>query len=130
MTFTQTHLSYRFTIQQKPDGGWVATCDNPPTTLEGATREEVEQKIREKVAERVTPELAKQIKLSIPGMKVNSNIRITLRPRSSDPVTITENGNVLDFGPKAEAVISPKLLALIAVIVAIALLLWSLIGRH
>lgn len=130
MTFSQTHLSYKFKLEQRPEGGWVATSDDPPCTLEGATREEVEQKMREKIAERVTPEFAKQIKLAIPGVKVNSNIKITLRPGSSDRMTITENGKVLDSGPKAEAVISPKLLVLLGAAIAIALLLWRIATRH
>ena len=124
MTFTQTHLSYRFMLRQKPEGGWVASCDEPPCTIEGATREEVQQKMRDMIAQRVTPEIAERIQLALPGVKVNSNIKITLRPGSSDSITAAENGTVLDSGPKAEAVISPKLLILLGVAIAIALLLW------
>ena len=122
MTFTQTHLSYRFNLQQKPEGGWVATCEDPSCTLEGATREEVEHKMKAKIAEQLTPEITEQIKLAIPGVKVNSNIKITLRRGDSGTVTRDQN---LD-GPKAEAAISPKLLVLIGALITIVLLLWRL----
>lgn len=118
MTFT--HLSYKFKLEQSPDGVWAATSEDPPCKLEGATREEVEQKMKEKIGERLAPDIAQQIKFAIPGVKVNSNIKVTLRRGDSGSVAQDADG------PKAEAVLSPKLLVLIGALIAIVLLVWRL----
>ena len=54
---------FTFKIEPKPGGGFTATSDHHPDTLEGATQEEVEQKVRELLAKLVGPDLAAKIPL-------------------------------------------------------------------
>lgn len=130
MSFTQTHLSYKFKLQQKPEGGWIATSDEPACTLEGTTREEVEQKIRAKLMEQLQPEIAEKIKLSLPGVNVNTKFNIKIRRGSPDTdmphSLLPGSGN---SGPKLEAAISPKLLVLIGAAATVLILLWR-IAHH
>jgi hypothetical protein len=47
----EKHIVRRWTIEEKPGGGFIARGDNPPEIIEGATREEVQVRIREKLKE-------------------------------------------------------------------------------
>lgn len=51
MHFEEKHVIRRWTIEEKPGGGFLARCDDPPETVEAATREEVQAKMREKLRE-------------------------------------------------------------------------------
>lgn len=131
MTFTQTHLSYKFKLQQNPDGGWVATSDDPPCKLEGATREEVEQKMRAKLMEQLSPEIAKNIKLNLPGANINTKFNIKIRRGSADtdmPHSLVPGR--ADTGPKLEASFSPRLAVLVGAAITLLVLLWRIAGRH
>ena len=58
MLFEENHVIRRWTIEEKPGGGFLARCQDPPETIEAATREEIQAKVREKVKEVMGPELA------------------------------------------------------------------------
>ena len=60
-------FKFSFKIQPKPDGGYEGICENPPTRIEGATREEVEQQIRVKLVEMLGPEVAAMLPASLVG---------------------------------------------------------------
>src|ERR1051326_8431706 len=64
---THTEFKFSFRIKPKPDGGFEGICDNPPTRIEGATHEEVEQQIRVKLVEMLGPEVAAMLPASFAG---------------------------------------------------------------
>ena len=129
MSFTQTHLNYKFKLQQEPNGSYTAICDDPPCTIEGTTREEVEQKMREKLMEQISPEIASKLTFSAPGVKVHTNIKFNTRmgtAKNNAAVAGMNAPSSLDRTPHAEPVISPKLLVLIGALVTILVLVWRL----
>ena len=58
MLFEEKHVIRRWTIEEKPGGGFLARCEDPPDTLEAPTREEIQIKVREKIKDVMGPELA------------------------------------------------------------------------
>jgi hypothetical protein len=57
MDFKKLIVKFCYRVEAKPEGGFIARCSDPSQpTLEGATRSEVEQKIRD----RISGELATQ----------------------------------------------------------------------
>lgn len=64
---TEAHVNFKFKIEEKPGGGYVARSDNPALNVEGATKEEVEARVLEKVSELAGPQIAALIKGIKPG---------------------------------------------------------------
>ncbi|MGH9521300.1 MAG: type II toxin-antitoxin system HicB family antitoxin [Terriglobales bacterium] len=129
MSISETHLSYKFKLQPKPDGGYTAISDDPPCTIEGATREEVEQKMREKIMEQISPEIASKLTFSAPGVKLRTNIKFNAHiggARNNAALPGMNAASSLDGAPHAEPVVSPKLLVLIGALVTILVLVWRL----
>ena len=83
MLFEEKHVTRRWTIEEKPGGGFLARCDNPPETIEAATREEVQAKIREKLKELTGAALSNldfsKLPLDPPGsvVKLPSTTKVT-----------------------------------------------------
>jgi len=76
MGVSESHFKFSFKIEPKPEGGFIARSENPALTLEGATREEVEGKIRAKIAEIAGTDLANALPLEKLGTgAVNVNIQ-------------------------------------------------------
>jgi hypothetical protein len=63
MTISESHFEFSFKIEPKPEGGFIGRSEDPAITLEGATREEVEEKIRAKIAEITGTNLANALPL-------------------------------------------------------------------
>ncbi len=72
MSGSEQHFTFRWKITTKPDGGFVAVSDDPADNIEGATREEVEGKIKEKLAAALGADIAVKIDLSKPGTHVTT----------------------------------------------------------
>ena len=58
MTMQESHLTLRVKIEPKPEGGYVAISPNPQLNFEGATREEVENKVRAQLVAALGPQVA------------------------------------------------------------------------
>ena len=77
-------FSYR--IEPGPEGGFVGKPSEPGLPLiQGATREEVQQKIQAAVTEMVSSRFPAFLKLGGINVKVNRNINITRRTLSASP---------------------------------------------
>ncbi len=112
MSFTETHVTYRWKIEQKPEGGFVARSDDSAETIEGATREEVEAKLKQKLASLIGPEIAK-INLREPTLRWDTHIdkKFTItRTSSLDPAG---SGSLLSATWKILVVIGIVLLFLV-----------------
>ena len=134
MEFSESHQQFAVKITPKPEGGFVSTSDNPALVFEGATKEEVQQKVLAKIAELGGPDLAAMMRGMKPSAAGNDEqIRVTLNKKTA--ISFGKNktidgspnfqlkltrGPSLD-GPSAEGGLSP--LAKAALIVAVALLL-------
>ncbi len=84
MDISESHVKFSWKIEPKPEGGFIARSENPGWTLEGATRDEVESKIRAKIAEIAGAETADKLagdKLGHPGVNVNIHKKITFSLR-------------------------------------------------
>ena len=140
ISFSESHQHFAVKITQKPEGGFVSSSDNPALIFEGATKEEVQQKVMAKIAELGGPDLAAMMR----GMKPSAagsdeQIQVTLNKKTAlsfgKKKTIDggpnfqlklTRGQSLD-GPAAEGGLSP--LAKAAIVVAVLLLLLWL-GFH
>ncbi len=58
MTMQESRQTLRVKIESKPDGGFVAVSPNPQLNFEGATREEVENKVRAQLVVILGPQVA------------------------------------------------------------------------
>ena len=58
MALSESHREFAFKIEPKAEGGFVSTSDNPELACEGATREEVEREVLEKIGALGGPEMA------------------------------------------------------------------------
>ena len=61
---SRTEFKFSFQIHPKPDGGFEAVSENPPIKLEGATREDVERQVRERLVQMLGPEVAAMLPVS------------------------------------------------------------------
>jgi hypothetical protein len=61
---SRTEFKFAFNIHPKPDGGFEAVSENPPIKLEGATREDVERQVRERLVQMLGPEVAAMLPVS------------------------------------------------------------------
>ena len=74
MSGSEQHFTFRWKIESKPEGGFIARADDPADTIEAATREEVEARIKEKIAAALGPDIASKLDFSQPGTQVTTRI--------------------------------------------------------
>jgi hypothetical protein len=159
MHFEEKHVIRRWAIEEKPGGGFLARCDNPPETIEAATREEVQAKIREKLKELTGAALSNldfsKLPLNQPGsvVKLPSTTKVTfslfksgggkplfeaalersphaLKPGEEDPARFPARLNA--GSPGAIEPAGSSLLSAIwkaAVLVGIAIIIWLLLKK-
>lgn len=104
----EEHVNFKFKIEEKPGGGYIAQSDNPALNVEGSTKEEVEAKVLQKVSELAGPQIAELIRNIKPedlagGSSPNPNIHFEKK------FSITVNNRVLGSS-KTTACSSPQLL--------------------
>ena len=142
----ESHLNfkYKFKIEPKPEGGFIARAEGSDVTIEGATKEEVEQKMLEKVSELAGPQLAEALKglsaadLKKDGVHVGKKFSIRVNATKTggaapDQAALPGSAPALDqnAGPilSAEPAISRQLLW--AIIVALTLFtIWLAMHRR
>ena len=142
MDISKSSQHFAVAISPKPEGGFVSLSDNPALIVEGATEEEVRDKVIEKIGQLAGPEMAtvfrdnwKQVTQSLPrtqstGEKKKFNITVNKKisfsfkkDEGDDPKQVT-----LSAGPSAERAFSPLLKAAIAVAILL-LLSWFVFRR-
>jgi hypothetical protein len=137
MTTESYHSEFKvfFRIEQRPDGTFVAKSEQPPIEISGATREEIERKVQEKLQEMV----AQQVGVGLPGqfgaatgdgLQITVNKRfnvtdLTSRGTSGGPAelsgTVPITAAPIDAGPsRAQSLFK----ALLGLIVLLALAWW------
>jgi hypothetical protein len=73
MTFSEKHFTFRYKIESKPGGGFIARTEDPADTMEAATLEEMEAKMREKLATLAGPDFP-GADLTQPGTQVETRV--------------------------------------------------------
>ena len=132
MSISESNFKFSFKIEPKPEGGFIARCDNPDWTLEGATREEVEGKIRAKIAEIAGIDIASALpleKLGQAGVNVNIQKKSTFSSRRAGdkPITDASTGQIESPTPAAIEPSGISLTTLIRVLIVLGILLILLV---
>ena len=144
MTTSESHFQFRFRIEEKAGGGFVARSEDGKCTFEGATREEVEGKVREYLVQQLPAEIANKLgealkpgfqerssDIHLPGIHITKKVtvKVNTRRNDDDPEGVTLS-KTLDMSPKAEAAISPTVVALALLLVGALIVIWRLWPAH
>ena len=123
---------YTLKIEQKPEGGYILRSEHPPLVIEGATREEVEEKLKSEFMKLMPEGIAKKLlELSqTAGVPVKTNVTVKTNTMTDHTSSITSTEPMLTTGPKPEPLISPKLLIILLALLGIALLIWRVIPQR
>ncbi len=132
MSISERHVTYRWKIEQNPDGSFVARADDPSETIAGASREEVEAKLREKLAAVLGPEIAAKLELHQPGSHVETRFQKKIsfswgKPGALPTAEQLEAGNPAPIGTGSGSLLSS--LWKIVVLIGIAVIIWLLMRR-
>ena len=77
---TTSFKKFIYRIEPNPAGGFIARPSDPSLDpIEGATREEVQQKIQAKIAEMIQSQLPMELKLGPLKVKIDRKITVTTR---------------------------------------------------
>jgi hypothetical protein len=137
MTFSEKHFTLRWRIESKPEGGYIARTDNPADTIEGATREEIEAKVREKLAARLGPEFSGR-DLAQSGVHFEADIGNKVlfslgNPRIGKFADAPTPAQLQDGTPGSVGAVGGSLLGALwkaAVLAGIGIIIWLLLQRH
>lgn len=134
---------YSFKIEQKPEGGYILRSEHPPLVIEGATKEEVEEKLKAEFMKLMPEGIAKKlIELSkMAGVSVKTNVNFKINPATDQSVVrfnSTTDQSVsnltsepmLSGAPKEEPVISPKLIIILLLLLGLALMIWRILPHR
>ena len=124
---TTTKLTYR--IEEKPGGGFISRCDDSSAeTFEGATREEVQQKIDDKLLAMLGDFLHHRVKIGDVAAKLDFTEKVTTTVSTSKPSqTVPENAALATSEPRFES--TGSLWRWIALLIAIGAILLYLLRR-
>ena len=137
MKLSEKHITYRWKIESKPEGGFIARADNPADTIEAATREEIEAKIREKLVALLGSDFS-GLDLTQPGTHVETDgekkFSFSLgQPGSGKPSDAPAPAQLQDVSPGSIGPVGESLLPALwkaAVLVGIAIIIWLLLHRR
>lgn len=138
MEIKNTTTKFVYQIEPRPEGGFVArpsdTSDNAAMeSIEGATREEVQEKIQAKLAELIEQQVPTLIKFG--GLNVTVNKKINVTTRTSSGKVVSRQLNLGDNVMNAPVPIVPSssggaMLRVIAVLIALLLVYAFFIVRR
>jgi hypothetical protein len=95
-----------YSIEPKPEGGFIARCDDPTVApLEAASRFELEQQIRDKVTS--------EVESQIPGLQISLEKKITSFDNKSDDGSISQPGLKGGAMPAVEKWLTDKAVMLV-----------------
>ena len=132
---TTTKFSYR--IQPKPEGGFVGIPSDPAMeTIEGSTKEEVEQKIQAKISDMIGAQLPTSLKLGGINVTVNHKLNFTTRTQSGPALCASRqtdtSQDIAQIGSSTPIVPSDNagtILRVIAVLLAVGALIYFYLLR-
>ncbi len=129
-----TKFVYR--IEPDPAGGFIARPSDPSLEpIEGATREEVQQKIQAKITEMIQSQLPTELKLGPLHVKINRKVTVTTcsttTPAANVQLPSTQNlatQNTLDAtAPSSERI--STILRVAAGVLAVVAIIYYLLHR-
>jgi len=134
MSISESHFKFSFKIEPKPEGGFIARSEDLDCTLEGATREQVEGKIRAKIAEISGIDIADALpleKLGQSGVNVNIQKKFTFKRAGDERIADASTGQLESPTP---APIEPPRISLttlmkVLIVLVILLILLVLLRR-
>ena len=127
MSLSESHFKFSFKIEPKPEGGFIARSEDSALTLEGATREEVEEKIRAKITEITGTDLASVLpldKLGTGAVSVNIQKKFAFKQPGEKQIADASAGQI--EGP-TPAPIGPSGISLATLVKALIVLVVVLI---
>ena len=139
MLFEEKHVIRRWTIEEKPGGGFLARCQDPPETIEAATRGEIQARIRERLKDLMGPAFSdldlSKLPLDQPGSVVKTPMRAKFTfslgtPGTEKPINLQprlQDGSPGAIESKGSSLLSAMWKA--AVLVGIAIIIWLLLKR-
>jgi len=130
MEIKNTTTKIMYWIEPKPGGGFIArpsggsADDSAIETIEGATREEVQEKIQAKLSELMEQQMPALFKLG--GLNLIVNKKISLTTQTSSGQVVTRQANLGDDVVNAPVPIVPSssggiMLRIIAILIALLL---------
>jgi hypothetical protein len=127
---TMTKLIYR--IQPKPEGGFVGIPADPAMErIEGATKEEVQEKIQAKITETIGSQLPASLKLGPLNITINHELNVTTRTEPHTPFAPTPQSDPMVTNLTSEPIVpsggSGTAWLVIATVIAIAALLYAVL---
>lgn len=127
-----TQHKYTFKIEQKPEGGYILRSEHPPLVIEGATKEEVEAKLRAEFMKLMPEGIAKKLlELSqMTGVTVKTNVTVKEASPMDQAFSNPAPEPMLTGGPKAEPLISPKLVLVLLLLLGVAFILWRVLPQR
>lgn len=138
----EAHVNFKFKIEAKPEGGFIARSDHPDLNVEGATKEEVEAKVLEKVSEMAGPQIAALLKTikpedlastssaAKPGIHIEKKFSIQVNTtRRSPAAPPSPDSAPTPAGEAPERAISPVVWYALLIVAAL-LLAWFLTHRR
>ena len=138
MEIKNTTTKFVYQIEPKPEGGFVArpsgASDNSAMeTIEGATREEVQEKIQAKLAELIEQQIPTLFKFG--GLNVSVNKKINITTRTSSGKVVSRQLNLGNDVMNAPVPIVPSssggtMLRVIAVLIALLLAYAFFVARR
>ena len=141
MEFSEKHVTFRWRIEAKPEGGFIARSDDPADTLEAATREEIEAKIRERLVAVMGSGLSELdlsgLDLTHPATHVETHVerKFSFSPGEPSPGTPSDAPPPAQLQYPSPGAIEPtgsSLLSAVwkaAVLVGIVIIIWLLLHR-
>ena len=134
MSISESNFKFSFKIEPKPEGGFIARSEDLDCTLEGATREQVEGKIRAKIAEISGIDIADALpleKLGQSGVNVNIQKKFTFKRAGDERIADASTGQLESPTP---APIEPPRISLttlmkVLIVLVILLILLVLLRR-
>ena len=132
MSLSESHFKFSFKIEPKPEGGFIARSEDLDCTLEGATREEVEGKIRAKIAEIAGIDIANALpleKLGQSGVNVNIQKKFTVSSKRAGDKQIADASTGQLESPTPAPIEPPRisLTTLMKVLIVLVILLIVLV---
>ena len=137
MKLPEKHITYRWRIESKPEGGFIARADKPADTIEAATHEEIEAKIREKLAAMLGPDFS-ELDLTQPGPHVETQVEKKFsfslgEPSPGTPPDAPAPAQRQDVSSGSIEPVGGSLLPSLwkaAVLVGIAMIIWLLLHKR
>ena len=134
MNANTTSVKFSYHIQPKEGGGFVAIPSDPALkTIEGSTKEEVEQKIQARISEMIEVELPMSLKLGGINVSVKPKINFTIRNKPNAVPGRADTTESPALGQNSAPIVPSdnggQMLRVIAALIAVVALIYFFLHR-